>query len=286
MSLPLPDKILVTGANGKCGTALLGLPTNTVFLDREGPCSAMAGKPFVTADLNDQAAVTRALEAVNAVVHLAASSHRESSWDDVVRDNILGTRSVLEAARKTKVERVIFASTNHVMGLYESDLAPEIYEETHPLCLDHKAEIRPDSFYAVSKAAGEALCRFYADTGGPRCYSIRIGAVLAIEDDHPYGYAEQGFRQGRWERSSQAYKLKVQRLKAIWQSRRDFLQLIERCLVYDGPAFDIFYGVSDNATRWFDLEHARTLLGYRPRDRSDTWTSPPLESSDSDATVS
>ena len=275
MSHTLPEKILVTGANGKCGTALVGLPATTVFLDRDEECEAMVGRPFVVADLVDQAAVERAFDNVDAVVHLAASSHRESSWDDVLRDNILGTRSVLEAARATGVEHVVFASTNHVMGLYETDLAPEIYDETHPLCLDHHAEIRPDSFYAVSKAAGEALCRFYAETGGPRCTCIRIGALLAAEDDHPYGYAEQGIRQGRWQRFSPDYELKVRRLKAIWQSRRDFLQLVELCLACDGPPFDIFYGVSDNASRWFDLEHARTLLGYRPRDRSDSWTSPP-----------
>jgi len=276
MKRPLPKKILVTGANGKCGTALVGLPPNTVFLDRHDPCETMAGRPFVVADLVDQPAVERAFDGVDAVVHLAASSHRESSWDDVLRDNILGTRSVLEAARATGVELIVFASTNHVVGLYETDLAPAIYDETHPLCLDHHAELRPDSFYAVSKAAGEALCRFYAETGGPRCYCIRIGALLGAEDDHPYGYAEQGIRQGRWKRHDPEYELKVRRLKAIWHSRRDFLQQVEKCLAYDGPPFDIFYGVSDNASRWFDLEHARTLLGYRPVDRSDAWTSRPL----------
>jgi nucleoside-diphosphate-sugar epimerase len=275
MSGSLPSKILITGANGKCGTALTGLPESTVFLDRDEPGEAFEGRPFVVADLLDGPALAQVLYGVEAVVHLAASSHRESSWDDVLRDNILGTRSLLEAARIAGVEQMVFASTNHVVGLYESELAPEIYDETHPLCLDHHAEIRPDSFYAVSKAAGEALCRFYAETGGPRCVCIRIGAVLAADDDHPYGYAEQGVREGRWERGSADYELKVRRLKAIWQSRRDFQQQIERCLVYDGPAFDVFYGVSDNASRWFDLEHARSRLGYRPKDRSDAWSSPP-----------
>lgn len=35
--------------------------------------------------------------------------------------------------------------------------------------------------------------------------------------------------------------------------------------------FDVFYGVSDNYRRWFDLEHARSIVGYDPRDESEAW---------------
>jgi len=64
-------------------------------------------------------------------------------------------------------------------------------------------------------------------------------------------------------------------LKAIWQSRRDFVQMVDLCLHYDGPRFDVFYGVSDNPRCWLDIEHAKKALGYLPHDNAESWTVPP-----------
>jgi hypothetical protein len=44
----------------------------------------------------------------------------------------------------------------------------------------------------------------------------------------------------------------------MWHSRRDLAQLVDRCLRDESVAADVFYGVSDNATWWFDISHART----------------------------
>ena len=51
--------------------------------------------------------------------------------------------------------------------------------------------------------------------------------------------------------------------------------MIDLCLNYDGPVFDIFYGVSDNSRRWLDIEYAKDKLGYRPLDNSEDWSVPP-----------
>ncbi|MFC7193682.1 hypothetical protein ACFQL4_01950 [Halosimplex aquaticum] len=61
----------------------------------------------------------------------------------------------------------------------------------------------------------------------------------------------------------------------MWHSRRDCAQLIERCLDDDSVSFDVFYGVSDNRNRWFDIDHAREVLGYEPEDSADEWDEPP-----------
>jgi hypothetical protein len=51
--------------------------------------------------------------------------------------------------------------------------------------------------------------------------------------------------------------------------------MTDRCLQVDGPSFDIFYGVSDNDRRWFDIDHAREVLGYDPQDDGEEWDAPP-----------
>lgn len=268
-------KIFITGACGKCGTALVALPYDKVFFDRLGCVSELLGEHFVQSDLNDIDVLAEAMQGCDAVIHLAASTSPESTWEETLRNNIEGTRNVLKIACDMGVEWFILASSNHVVGMYEVDNAPQIYELGHGIVVDRHAPIRPDSYYGVSKAFGESLGRYFAENGGPKFYAIRIGAVQGAEDDHPYAYAEDGVKKGLWERGSEAYQLKEKRLKAIWQSRRDFVQMIDLCLQYDGPTFDIFYGVSDNPRRWLDIEHAKAVLGYQPQDNAEHWTSPP-----------
>jgi len=212
----------------------------------------------------------------NAVVHLAAASSPSSSWDEVLRDNIIGMQNVLEAARIAGVERVIFGSTNHVVGMYEAEHAPKIYGLSPKILLTRGAEPRPDSFYGVSKLYGENLGRFYSETGGPKFYALRIGSL--VREDHPFAHAERGVLSGEWERNSPKYDLMVQRLKCLWISKRDFAQIVDLCLSYDALSYDTFYAVSNNPRRWLDIEYARSALGYAPQDNAEDWAEPPKTS--------
>ena len=67
----------------------------------------------------------------------------------------------------------------------------------------------------------------------------------------------------------------VARMTAMWQSRRDFAQMTDKCLQDDSVTFDVFYGVSGNDRRWFDVDHAREVIGYEPQDNGDEWDAPP-----------
>jgi nucleoside-diphosphate-sugar epimerase len=76
----------------------------------------------------------------------------------VLQANIVGTRNIFEVVREFEVQRVIFASSNHVTGAYEGfgeDL--HLHKQHEPLRISPYAPIRPDSDYGVSKACGEAL---------------------------------------------------------------------------------------------------------------------------------
>jgi len=266
-------KVLITGGSGQCGSALVALPHDKILFDREKRPDNLSHSQFIQGDLGDTNILIKALEGCDAVIHLAAASKINSSWDDVLKENIKGTNNILEAARMTGVERVIFASSNHVVGMYELEHAPEIYELGHKHMLTQDVTVRPDSLYGVSKVFGENLGRFYAENGGPKFYAIRIGAL--VHEDHPYAHAERGVISREWERNSPQYNLQVKRLKSLWISKRDFVQLINHCLYYDGPDYDSFYAVSNNPRRWLDIEHPRKKLGYEPQDNAEEWLSPP-----------
>jgi nucleoside-diphosphate-sugar epimerase len=169
--------------------------------------------------------------------------------------------------------------------MYESEHSPEIYKPDYPLTVNHETMVRPDSYYATSKVFTEALGRYYVENFDypSQVYALRIGSVRDSVYDHPYGDAERGVEAGQWDRESPEYNESVRRMKATWHSRRDVAQLIERCLDDKHVEFNIFYGVSDNERRWFDIEHARTVLGYEPQDSSDEWDRPPEGLGDTDS---
>ncbi len=265
-------KVLITGAFGKVGTALADLPGEKVLMDLSVP----AGHPnAIQGRVQDKGSLEQALQGCSAVVHLAASPAVDSSWEQVQENNIAAMHTLLETAREQGVERIVFASTNHTVGMVELENIPRIYEAGHGIMLTKDAEPRPDSYYGVSKLLGENLGRYYAEHGGPRFYALRIGALHAAGEDHPFAEAEGWVRAGACQRGDATYELKVKRQKALWLSRRDALQLVMRCLDYPGPAFDIFYGVSNNDTRWLDIEYARRQLGYQPQDNGAEWAALP-----------
>jgi len=72
-----------------------------------------------------------------------------------------------------------------------------------------------------------------------------------------------------WGRDSDAYDREANRMKATWQSRPDVAVLEEACLEDEKVTYDVFYGTSDNKRSWFDIDHAREVLGYEPRDSAD-----------------
>jgi NAD+ dependent glucose-6-phosphate dehydrogenase len=248
-------RVLVTGAEGTIGTAvrehLAGRYelTALTLTPQEFPSHV--------ADIADLEAIRPAFDDVDAVVHLAASADLEAPWHDVLHNNIVGTYNVFEAARQAGVERVVFASSNHVVGVYEMDGAPGLYEVDDDRSYDETAELRPDSLYGVSKAYGEALGRMYMERYGLRVFCLRIGAVRANDDPTKPTANPLIELDAEGQRN---------RLRAVWLSKRDCAELIARCLDVEDVSWAVVYGVSDNARRFWDLSHARELLGWEPQD--------------------
>ncbi|MEF8853445.1 MAG: NAD(P)-dependent oxidoreductase [Haloarculaceae archaeon] len=275
--------VLITGAGGTIGTAItdhLGDDDRYEFtlLDVEpvdGPGES------VVADVRDYDGLAPHVEGQDAVVHLAltpgtgGASNTEVGWTDPFADNLAGITNVTEAVVEADVDSLVFASSNHAVGMVEVRNRPDVYLD-RGITADHTEPHRPDSLYGLTKSYGEDIGRLAAERHGVQFYGLRIGACRDPEYDHPYGDAERGVDEGRYERDSEDYEMTVARMKGLWQSRRDLAQMVDCCLQDETVEWDHFYGVSANDRRWLDdLEHARETIGYEPQDNGEEWDAPP-----------
>lgn len=153
--------VLITGAEGLIGSYLSKALADRYDL-RLTTLSPVPDVDSFVLDVTEREKLLPAMRGVDSVVHLAGSSSVTSSWESVLHNNIEGTYAVFEAAHQAGVQQVIYASSNHAVGTYEQEQAPDIYRRPHAT-LDHTVLLRPDSLYGVSKCFGEALGRFYAD---------------------------------------------------------------------------------------------------------------------------
>jgi NAD+ dependent glucose-6-phosphate dehydrogenase len=246
--------VLVTGSSGLIGGVLADQLADRYALRgfdrRPGPIPGPVG------ELADPEALGTACRGVEAIVHLAGDSRFGAPWASVLRDNIAGTAAVFEAALNEGVERVVYASSNRVMGQVEIDEGPGIYDGFQRRIVGADETFRPDSLYAVSKAFGEVLGRYYSDCHGLRVVCLRLGSVVP-EDDL---WLEAQRRPGEPTENHR-------RLLATWLSQRDCAELIASALEAD-VRFAVAFGVSANARRFWDLEPARRLLGFEPVDEA------------------
>ncbi len=243
----MAQSVLLTGASGRVGQAILGDLAEAYewrLVDRDPPTEDLPGE-FVVADITDDEAVREAMEGIDVVVHLAGDPRPEAPWSSVLTNNIDGTRTVYEAAVETGVEKVVFASSNHAVGAYETDeRTPDMYRPDDGFLLDGTELPRPTNLYGVSKAAGETLGRYYHDEHDLSVVSVRIGNLT---QGHPPVDYERG--------------------QAMWLSYRDCAHLFDRCILADYD-YEIVYGISDNDRKYYSLERAREVLDYEPQDNS------------------
>src|SRR6056297_2683275 len=117
---PLPKmRIALTGGAGRVGTglrdALAGQVESIRIIDRADPGNLRPTESWVEADISNLDALVESFAHVDAIVHLAGYPN-ERGIEDILQGNVLGTHNVLEAARRTGTGRVVFGSSNHVMG--------------------------------------------------------------------------------------------------------------------------------------------------------------------------
>jgi uronate dehydrogenase len=257
-SVSLPkDTLFITGAEGIVGRALRKGMDGTHSITGVDRRAKRGSEGIKRLDVTRTKALQRVFQEHGVVIDLASDTALpdEPPWRDIYSNNLRAVHSIFEAARHANVRRVIFASTNHVTGMYERDepyasilrghragLDPEAMER-----IDVHAPIRPNGLYAAGKAFGEAMGRFYAEEYGLSVICLRIGSVT--ERDRP----------------------RLTRHLSTFLSHRDLIRLVQTCI--EAPQelrYAIFYGVSANTWRIWDIDDARRI-GYEPRDDAEVW---------------
>lgn len=226
--------VLLTGAAGGVGSRLRkilrGRFENFILSDIRRPDDLEKDEKFIEADLSNASDVAAAVKGVDGIIHLGGLPF-EFEWEKMLNANIIGTFNVFDEARKAGVQRIVFASTNQVVGFYTRDRR-----------FGTDVPVRPSSRYGVTKAFGESLAALYADKHGIRSLCIRIGRVFDEPED-------------------------IRRL-ALWIKPEDLAQLMCIGLEHPDIHYDIVYGVSHNERGWYDNSRAYEL-GYKPEGRGE-----------------
>ncbi|SAH91406.1 NAD dependent epimerase/dehydratase family protein [Bordetella ansorpii] len=240
-SIPRFNRLLLTGAAGGVGRAirprLAAYARHVRLSDLPAALSAQTEplgphEEALPCDISDRAAFDALVQDCDAIVHLGGVSI-ERPFEEILEANIKGVFNLYEAARRHGVQRIVFASSNHVTGFYRQD---EV--------IDTQALRRPDGYYGVSKSFGEDMAQLYFDRYGIETVSIRIGSLFPEPVDR--------------------------RMMASWISLDDFDALLHGCLFTPDVGHTVVYGMSANKKVWWDNRHA-ARLGYAPQDTSEVF---------------
>lgn len=241
-------RVLVTGAGGYVGRA---------FAEAHGAryrLRLFAKRPLpgphetVIGDVRDPASLARALEGVDAVLHLAAvtTDTPGATEADYFMTNTVGTFNVLDAAVRAGVRRVVYASSVCAVGFRAT---PTVVREEDPC--------RPsDGMYGYSKYLGERLCECFAEQHGLAAVSLRVAMVVPQHELHVPA-----------DPSAPAW------LGAVHVE--DVVEALRLALDSDSVRAGTFHVASPSPSSKFDISRARAVLGYAPRHALDDGL-PPL----------
>ncbi|QIN83756.1 NAD-dependent epimerase/dehydratase family protein [Rubrobacter tropicus] len=259
-------RVLLTGATGYIAGQLLpalreGHDLRLIDVrDTDGSGNRIEGIEILDLLSADEAELAPLFSGVDAVVHCGHSKPEGESpraQYEGERRNLDMMQRVYQLSLDNGVRRVVAASTNQAAKWYENPyyagLKDRVGPEDYP---------RPDSFYGWAKAAWEPLGFLYAcGSLGRKLEVVQIRIVVPREIDASI------FEDAPPER--------YVRELAGYISERDmqqlFLKSIETPNIEDehGVPFHIFYGVSNNARRFWSITNARKVIGYEPQDDSE-----------------
>ena len=238
----MKQRVLITGAAGKVGTALWQAwekqDAYTLTLMDINPVLGSNSR-VVMADIRNYAEMERVCRDQDVLVHLAYV--RQDSLGKVPGEvsDIGASMTLLEAAREQGIQKIVYASTNHVSGWNERLNSPPRFSTGD--------QFRPDGWYGAMKGMTEIAGRYLVDAHNMRFISIRIGSFNGT-------YQPSGIRHC-----------------STLLTPRDCVQLFGLAVDYDGPVkYLITYGRSANSDgyqqSYLDISGAVEVLGYQPQD--------------------
>lgn len=227
-------KILLTGPSGRIGPHVVEAFRTQYELttfDLPGHGADFEG------DLGDLASLRRAMQGVDCVIHLAATSDEAPFIEELVPNNVIGLYNVFEAARLEKVRRFIYASSIQAVGAFGHNGGKSVETDELP---------RPNSLYGVTKVLGETMGRYYHDQYKLEFLALRLGAFRPYDSD----WLQKGIAE------------------SIWLSPRDLNHILRLGLEKPDLKYAIVNATSKTSQPFLSLQSARETLGFEPIDDS------------------
>lgn len=293
-----PSRVLVTGAGGNLGRKLIAhlLTRNDgetiVAVDRRALDPSMFGQAegrvaTVEADLSDprDRRWLDALAGVEGIVHLAAQNpYPSATWTDAAASVDI-TANLAIAAARAGTRRIVFASSNHVMGGYKD--AP-LADSLEPGALTTELPPAPgtkwhdgrgfvdSTAYASAKLMGERILGAQAEAtdGTLSTVSLRIGWCQP-RDNRPETLSLTGTAsdEAPVDASDPDSRRALAWYRNMWLSDRDMLAAIEGALTADPSGWPspgiVVNAMSNNRGMAWDIASSERLIGYRAQD--DAW---------------
>lgn len=266
-------RIAVTGGCGKAGRAVVEDLTSHGFdvTNIDIAASTHPDEPTLIADLTAIGQTTEALRDHDAVIHLAAIPAPNILTDaETFRTNMMSTYNVMSAAVSLGMSRIISASSETLIGL-PFDREPPRYapiDEDHPLL--------PESHYALSKLAGEAIAEQFTRWSGIPIVSLRISNIMEPPDYERFPTFWDDARIRAWNLwgyvdardVAQAARLS---LSADISGHEPFIvAAADTCMTRTSSELmaDVYPGVEcrpvDGSTTLLSIDKASGVLGYAP----------------------
>jgi nucleoside-diphosphate-sugar epimerase len=172
-------RILVTGGSGVMGgyilRALLRAGHAVTCFSRSLP--QVEGVEFAQGDVTDVPRLRSVCREKDAIVHLAVARYGKVETDYVMSVNLVGTINVLEAAVGEGVPKVVYASSNAVLGFTyrKRPMVPKYFpvDEVHPC--------EPQDAYGLSKLLCETACKSYTDGYGIKTICLRLNTNWCLD---------------------------------------------------------------------------------------------------------
>ncbi len=205
---------------------------------------------FIKSDMSDVNSLEESFQDIETVIHMAADPNDQAPWKSTLENNIVATRNLFEAAKRTGVKRVLYASSIQVSFGYFRQIEPysSIYKQDYENIPESFEQISvsdptwPVNYYGSSKVFGEALARMYSSTTDLSCICIRMGGVHS-RDQVPQAVLPNA------------------------STKNDMVRLVECCIkASESIQFEILYGLSNTDYRWVDLKHSEDAVGYVSED--------------------
>lgn len=238
----MKQRVLITGAAGTVGTTLWQAweqqDNYTLTLSDINPIEE-ANSRVLEADIQDYAAMKTLCQDQDVLVHLAYIRKDNLGIETGQVSDIGASMYLFEAARECEVQKIVYASTNHVSGWNEKLSTPPRFSTGD--------QFRPDGWYGAMKGMAEIAGRYLVDAHDMRFISIRIGSYNGT-------YEPNGIRHC-----------------STLLTPRDCVQLFQLAVDYNGPVqYLITYGRSANSDgyqqSYLDISGAVEVLGYEPQD--------------------